>query len=92
MKQDWSRAPRLGRHMALVFAGALRTGIVLAGIATLTIAAHAQYRASLRGTVTDPSGAVVPGATVTLTDTGTNQSMTATSDANGIYNFNGLPP
>ncbi len=92
MKQDWSRAPRLGRYMALVFASALRTGIVLAGIATLTIAAHAQYRASLRGTVADPSGAVVPGATVTLTDTGTNQSMTAVSDANGIYTFNGLPP
>ncbi len=92
MKQDWSRTPRLGRHMVLVFAGALRTGVVLAGIATLTLAAHAQYRASLRGTVTDPSGAVVPGATVTLTDTGTNQSMTAVSDANGIYNFNGLAP
>jgi hypothetical protein len=92
MKQDVSRAHRLGRQMALVVASALRTGVVLAGIATLTTAVHAQYRASLRGTVTDPSGAVIPGATVTLTDIGTSQTMTATTDANGIYNFNGLPP
>ncbi|HEX6770746.1 MAG TPA: TonB-dependent receptor [Acidobacteriaceae bacterium] len=92
MKQDLSRARKLGRQMALLLASATRTGIVLAGIAMLTSAGHAQYRASLRGTVTDPSGAVVPNATVTLTDTGTNQVMTATSDANGIYTFNGLPP
>ena len=92
MKQDFRRAHRVGRQIALVFASAARTGVVLAGIATLAIAAHAQYRASLRGTVTDPTGAVVPEATVTLTNTGTNQVMTATSDANGIYTFNGLPP
>ena len=92
MKQDSSRASRLGRQMALLLASATRTGIVLASIAMLAIAGHAQYRASLRGTVTDPSGAVVPNATVTLTDTGTNQVMTTTSDASGIYTFNGLPP
>ena len=78
--------------MALLLASATRTGIVLASIAMLASAGHAQYRASLRGTVTDPSGAVVPNATVTLTDTGTNQVMTTTSDASGIYTFNGLPP
>src|SRR5579872_211197 len=54
--------------------------------------AHAQFRASLRGTVTDTQGAVVPGATVTLVNTQTNQTMVATSDANGIYQFNALPP
>jgi hypothetical protein len=54
--------------------------------------AHAQYRASLRGTVTDSEGAVVPGATVTLVNTDTNQTMVSTSDPSGIYNFNALPP
>src|SRR3979411_2858619 len=54
--------------------------------------AQAQYRASLRGTVTDPQGAVVSGATVTLVDTGTNHTLVSTSDANGIYQFNALPP
>lgn len=54
--------------------------------------AHAQFNANLRGTVSDPSGAVVPGATVTLTNKDTNQSQTAKTDASGIYTFNSLGP
>ena len=50
--------------------------------------AQAQFRGSLRGTVTDSQGAVVAGATVTLTDTDTNKTLVFTSDANGIYEFN----
>src|SRR5437667_11526770 len=53
---------------------------------------HAQYRASIQGVVTDPDGAVVSGVTVTLTNLGTNQKQVATTDENGIYNFNALPP
>ncbi len=52
---------------------------------------QAQFRASLRGTLTDPQGAVVPGATVTLTNKDTNATLTSTSDDNGIYQFNALP-
>jgi Carboxypeptidase regulatory-like domain len=54
-------------------------------------AAHAQYRASLRGTVTDPQGSVVSGAKVTLTNTDTSSTLVSTSDDNGIYQFNALP-
>ncbi len=54
--------------------------------------AEAQFRASLRGTVTDPQGAVLVGARVTLTNTDTNQTFVSTSDANGIYDFNALSP
>jgi hypothetical protein len=54
--------------------------------------AHAQYRASLRGVVSDPSGAVVPGAKVTLVNTGTNGTRVVTSDSNGFYIFSALPP
>lgn len=75
MKQHSNRASRLGQQIALVFAGATRTGVVLAGIALLATAAHAQYRASITGTVTDTSGGVVPGATLTLTDNGTNNKQ-----------------
>jgi len=57
-----------------------------------SIVAHAQFRASLRGTVTDSQGAAVPGATVTLVDTATNEKRVSTSDANGIYQFNALAP
>lgn len=44
------------------------------------------------GTVTDPSGAAVPGATVTLTDTATNAARTATTNDTGRYNFPNVPP
>ncbi len=60
-------------------------GILLPG-------ASAQYRASLRGTTTDPQGGVVAGATVTLTNADTNATLVSTSDDNGIYQFNALPP
>ena len=55
-------------------------------------AAQAQYRASLRGVVSDPTGAVIPGATVTLTNTETSEKQVSTTDDSGIYNFNALPP
>ncbi len=46
---------------------------------------------ALTGTVTDASGGVVSGATVTLTSA-TGQVRTATTDANGSYKFGLLPP
>ena len=52
--------------------------------------AYAQYRASIQGVVTDPQGDVVSGATVTLKNLDTNQTLTATTDESGIYNFNAL--
>lgn len=54
--------------------------------------AFAQFGASLNGTVQDSTGAVVPGATVTLTNTGTQQKRTATSSGSGTYNFGELGP
>jgi hypothetical protein len=66
--------------------------IVLCTITFFVGAAEAQFRASLRGTVHDPSGAVIPGATVTLVDTDTNRTVVATSDDNGTYIFNALGP
>jgi hypothetical protein len=54
--------------------------------------AHAQFRASLQGVVTDSSGAVVPSATLTLTNKETNQSRQATSGGEGAYAFTNLAP
>ena len=69
-------------------------GILLAWIAIclFTPAARAQFRASIQGVVTDPAGAVVSGATVSLTDTATNHTSTATTSSGGVYTFNALPP
>src|SRR6202453_4135220 len=48
--------------------------------------------ASLTGQVTDNSGAVVPGATVTATNTDTSLAETATSNGDGVYLIMPLPP
>jgi hypothetical protein len=47
--------------------------------------------ASISGTVKDASGASVPGATVTATNTDTAVSETQTSNAQGYYSFQSLP-
>jgi hypothetical protein len=43
--------------------------------------------ASLGGTVTDPSGAVIPGATVTATNASTGVVSTSVTNAAGVYSF-----
>ena len=59
------------------------------GLVFLVVAgARAQETADIVGTVTDASGAVLPGATITLTNTGTNVSRTSTTSASGDYVFN----
>ena len=51
----------------------------------------ASVTASISGTVKDATGASVPGATVTATDTGTGISQTRTTNAQGFYSFQELP-
>ncbi len=60
---------------------------------TTTIAfAQGSTTATIRGTVQDPSGGVLPGATVTATNTGTKGVQTAVTDDRGQYLFAGLFP
>jgi hypothetical protein len=47
---------------------------------------------SIVGTVTDPSGAAVVGAAVTLTDTSTNSERAAVTNEVGRYVFSSIPP
>jgi Carboxypeptidase regulatory-like domain/TonB dependent receptor len=47
-------------------------------------------QALIRGTVSDSRGAVIPGASVTLTDVGTNVSQKATANDHGLYVFTAL--
>lgn len=54
--------------------------------------AHAQYRASIQGVVTDAQGAVVADAKITLTDVETNRKREVTSNAAGVYTFSALAP
>jgi len=50
------------------------------------------FRGSLQGTVTDPTQAVVSGAAVALRATDTGTERNATTDENGFYLFQFLPP
>ncbi len=50
------------------------------------------YRAKLTVLVTDPSGAVIPNATLDLVRGSTNQTTTAKTDATGSYTFQFLEP
>jgi len=68
-----------------------RNLLFLVVILLCSVSTRAQYRASIQGVVTDPEGAVVSGAALTLTNLDTNQKLTATSDESGVYNFNALP-
>jgi hypothetical protein len=55
-------------------------------------ALQAQFGGSLTGTVTDQSGAVIPGATVKLANPATQATKTATTNDTGFYTFNELAP
>ena len=72
-----------------------RLAMILAVVLSFTGAAMAQAQAAaadLTGTVTDPTGAVVAGATVSAKGMGTGISRTVTTDAEGNYRIIGLPP
>ena len=77
----------------------MRKVITLRGFAALLllllacVAANAQeFRGSLAGKVTDPNGAVLPGATVVIKNIDNNQETTATTNDEGGYNFQLLNP
>ncbi len=61
-------------------------------LAVVHPAAMAQFTGALSGTVLDPAGSVVPGASLRLMNTATGVVFTATSGARGEYHFNSLPP
>src|SRR5882724_13122578 len=56
------------------------------------VAAQSTYTSQLTGVVNDSSGAVIPGAKVTLTDEGTNIAANNVTNGSGIYLFTGVRP
>ena len=68
----------------------------LAALLALLILATTGYAQSggttIRGTVTDPDGHVVAGASVTITDPARNFTRTQTTNQDGGYVFTAVPP
>src|SRR3989441_2614999 len=59
--------------------------LTLIGLGLIVASANAQeFRGSITGRVTDPSGAAVPGAQVTVTNTATNVAASVTTNDAGV--------
>lgn len=65
--------------------------VVLTSLA-MSVSAWGQATTSLRGVVSDPSGAVVPNARVTITNDATNVARTTQTTSAGIYEFVAVLP
>ena len=67
--------------------------LIVLSISCFPLSSNAQSndQGQVRGTVSDSSGAVIPHAAVTLTDTGTNVSQKTVSNEHGLYVFTALP-
>jgi hypothetical protein len=75
-----------------VFGGIVRAFLWLATTVVLTSTLMAQIQnGQLAGTITDPSGAAIANAKVTVTNQGTNLSVTVNSNATGSFTARELP-
>src|ERR1700674_3414289 len=75
-----------------LFQSFLLCSLVLSLAGSLPMWAQLTDTGTIAGTVSDPSGAVVPGVNVTLTDTATNNSRTAKTNDSGRYVFASVTP
>jgi hypothetical protein len=65
--------------------------LIVLALSSLTARAQAGNAGTVRGTVTDPTGAVIPGATLHLTNAVSGLDRTATTDASGQFSFPNTP-
>ncbi|HMI53640.1 MAG TPA: TonB-dependent receptor [Candidatus Saccharimonadales bacterium] len=68
------------------------SAVLVIGMLFSAGSAFAQYTAGVQGTVTDPSGADVAQAKVTIENLGNHVVSTATTDNSGVYRFLSLAP
>jgi len=65
--------------------------VVVLLLAALTATAQSGNSGQVRGTVSDPSGAVIPGATVHLVNAVSGLDRTVSTDATGQFEFSNIP-
>jgi hypothetical protein len=66
--------------------------MLLATLAAVPAIVHAQTTASVNGTVTDSSNALIPDATIVLSNAATGARYEVKSDSAGSYRFANIPP
>lgn len=81
------QSSRLRHHAKIPLAVAAGVTLLLA----FAQISHASITGSISGTVRDPSGAVIPAATVVALNTKTGVKETAVTDSRGFYSFPELP-
>ncbi len=82
-----------GRITALLFKRGVQVAILAAiGMLLPNVAIHAQVTASIAGTVTDQTGAVVPEADVKLVNQATQFTRIVKTNAGGEYIASAIPP
>ena len=64
--------------------------ILIVVMLLITTSVLAQSFSAVTGVVTDPGGALVPGAKVVLLDTKTSRELTTTTNEQGVYTFNNV--
>lgn len=80
----------MAKKICRLSSSVLITAVCLAVVTSLGFAQ--EFRGSISGQVTDPSGAVLPGVQITVINPATNTSSTAVSDDTGHYKILYLPP
>src|SRR5260370_13351021 len=80
---------QLGESYAMLFRPAVP---VLLLTIILTATGQVETSTSIRGLVTDPAGATVAGASVTIRSATTAEERTTVTDANGLYSLPSIAP
>ncbi|HXI92865.1 MAG TPA: TonB-dependent receptor [Blastocatellia bacterium] len=85
------RSPNLLRSISLVLFFTM-TAFSLTGNLPLALAQSLGTAGTIEGVVTDPTGAVVPGASVKIENRITGYQRTTSTDSNGAFRFDNIPP
>ena len=87
--QPWKNP--VGDFLRTVFRGCFIRGVLVCAIAS-SVLSQSSSTGAIRGTVTDPSGAVVFGVSILITNATTGQAVTVETQQNGTYLAPYLPP
>ena len=79
------------QQQSWAFGGARKTADAGTRARSIAQAARTGNEGEIRGLVTDPSGAVVSGANVTITNTATGLSLASTTNVAGLYGVSSVP-